>query len=114
MINGRNSYSSLLVSQSGTLKEGKFGATRVSDGSISNSQTRHVSNTTINSWNECLLLPLDDVEDIDDDEEEEEEVGGGGGGGALFVATIGLSDALLFRDVTCKKNLGTSFRLPLT
>ena len=41
---------------SGTLKEDKFGAACASDGSNSNSQTRHMLNTTTNSWSECLSM----------------------------------------------------------
>ena len=41
-VNGRNSSGFLLVSLSGTLKEGKLEAARVSDGRISNSKGRHM------------------------------------------------------------------------
>ena len=37
-----------------SFKEGKFGAVWALEGSNSNSQSRHVSNSTTNSWSECL------------------------------------------------------------
>ena len=37
-------------------KEGKFGTIWALDGSNSNSQTRHVSNSTTNSWSEFMPL----------------------------------------------------------
>ena len=39
-----------------TFKEGEFRANWALDGSNSNSQTRHVSNSTINSWSKRLWL----------------------------------------------------------
>ena len=56
--NETSSHGLSLVSPSRALKEGTFGPLRVSDGSISISQTRHVSNKQHdNSWNECLPFP---------------------------------------------------------
>ena len=46
--NGKKSHGSSKVSPSGALIEGKFVAAQASDGGISNSQTRHVSNTKTN------------------------------------------------------------------